>query len=319
MKHPHSASGLLLACAALILAPGCPPPNSGPPPTAAFQADVVSGNAPLTVQFTDASTPGGSPVLTWAWDFGDGRRAFVPSPRHTYVCPGAYEVALTVVTAAGRDTATLAVVVGPGAVAWPACDGEGEGEGAPEGEGEGEGTPEGEGEGGGDPGLTLTRTFPDGATYTPGQPVVVRLRLEYDGVGAVTALALRETQPLGWTFGGFRSGTTSQPPIAPAPGSAGTLEFAWITVPAFPVTLEYALQAPASATGAQNFTAVAIYRKGAGELQSNPAPGVAQPAKSAARLGVLLDQIAAWNVSGDGDFGPLLDAIQTYGQTAPPR
>ncbi|MDL1876938.1 PKD domain-containing protein, partial [Cytophagia bacterium CHB2] len=39
------------------------------PPDANFSATVVSGNAPLTVQFVDEST--GDPTA-WSWDFGDG-------------------------------------------------------------------------------------------------------------------------------------------------------------------------------------------------------------------------------------------------------
>ncbi|MFY1642828.1 PKD domain-containing protein, partial [Methanoculleus bourgensis] len=39
------------------------------PPTANFTANVTSGTAPLTLQFTDTST--GDPT-TWFWDFGDG-------------------------------------------------------------------------------------------------------------------------------------------------------------------------------------------------------------------------------------------------------
>jgi len=39
-------------------------------PEAAFTANIVSGNAPLKVTFTDIGT-GGVPT-SWYWDFGDG-------------------------------------------------------------------------------------------------------------------------------------------------------------------------------------------------------------------------------------------------------
>jgi PKD repeat protein len=75
------------------------------PPTAGFSANVTAGNAPLTVQFTDAST--GSPTA-WSWNFGDGRTSIAQSPSHTYSTAGTYTVALTVTNAGGSDTETKA-------------------------------------------------------------------------------------------------------------------------------------------------------------------------------------------------------------------
>jgi PKD repeat protein len=318
---PLAALSLLLA--ACVLA-GCPDPPPGTPPAAAFTLDTTAGTAPLPVQFTDASLPGSAPILTWAWDFGDGRRSFLPSPAHTFLCPGDFTVSLTVVTAAGQSSASRAVLVSPGVITSDFCsneegegDLEGEGEGDLEGEGDGgaEGEGEGEGEGDGEPEMLLTRSFPDGATYTPGEPLVVQLLLEYSGSGAVTALAVRETQPFGWTYAGPRPGTSSSPPIAPVVGRAGELEFAWVSTPAFPVTLEFAVQPPAGATGAQNLSAVIIYRKGSGELRSNTVTTTVQPAAAkAARMSVLLDAIAGWNASGGAELGPVLDAVEQFGR-----
>jgi PKD repeat protein len=45
-----------------------------------------------SVQFTDTS----SGVSTWDWDFGDGRRASVRNPVHTYAVRGTYAVVLWV-------------------------------------------------------------------------------------------------------------------------------------------------------------------------------------------------------------------------------
>jgi hypothetical protein len=66
---------------------------------AAFSATPVSGNVPLTVNFTDASfttAPGG--VATWAWDVnGDGTDDyFTQNPTHTYICPGSFTVTLRI-------------------------------------------------------------------------------------------------------------------------------------------------------------------------------------------------------------------------------
>jgi len=74
-----------------------------PAPVAAFTADVTSGTAPLTVQFTDAST--GTPT-SWAWDFtNDGTvDSIAPSPSHIYDTAGTYTVNLTVSNAGGSDS-----------------------------------------------------------------------------------------------------------------------------------------------------------------------------------------------------------------------
>jgi PKD repeat protein len=73
------------------------------PPVAAFSGTPTSGEAPLTVQFTDAST--GDPT-SWSWTFGDGGTASTQNPGHTYADPGVYTVALTATNAQGSDTVT---------------------------------------------------------------------------------------------------------------------------------------------------------------------------------------------------------------------
>ena len=59
--------------------------------TADFSASPLTGEAPLTVQFTDRST--GSPE-TWEWDFGDGGTSSAKNPSHTYSRAGTYTVSL---------------------------------------------------------------------------------------------------------------------------------------------------------------------------------------------------------------------------------
>src|SRR6185503_12952129 len=73
-------------------------------PVAEFSGTPVSGDAPLTVNFTDLSTPGTSPITSWAWNFGDGGTSTAQSPSHTFTAPGSYTVALTVASLAGGDT-----------------------------------------------------------------------------------------------------------------------------------------------------------------------------------------------------------------------
>jgi len=72
-------------------------------PTASFTGSPTSGNAPLTVNFTDQST--GNPT-SWSWDFGDGGTSTEQNPSHTYNDPGTYTVKLTVSNSCGSDTET---------------------------------------------------------------------------------------------------------------------------------------------------------------------------------------------------------------------
>ncbi|OEU42161.1 hypothetical protein BGV40_11005 [Methanosarcina sp. Ant1] len=67
-----------------------------------FSASPTSGNAPLTVAFTDAST--GS-LKEWYWTFGDGTYSTTQNPVHTYNKAGKYTVGLTVTNDDG-DTKT---------------------------------------------------------------------------------------------------------------------------------------------------------------------------------------------------------------------
>jgi len=68
-----------------------------------FSATPLSGDAPLEVTFTDAST--GSPV-SWSWDFdNDGTAdATTQNPSHTYSNAGTYTVSLTVSDGTDSDT-----------------------------------------------------------------------------------------------------------------------------------------------------------------------------------------------------------------------
>ncbi len=84
-----------------------------PMPTAAFSADPISGDMPLTVQFTDASNGNGETITAWAWDFeNDGIvDSTAQNPSHTFMAvdpSSTYTVSLTVTTVNGTDTETKA-------------------------------------------------------------------------------------------------------------------------------------------------------------------------------------------------------------------
>jgi|GEM_PF-4394010 len=74
-----------------------------PPFVADFSASLLTGLAPLTVQFTDLST--GNPT-GWSWDFDtDGTEdASSQNPQFTYNNPGTYTVTLTISSSTATDT-----------------------------------------------------------------------------------------------------------------------------------------------------------------------------------------------------------------------
>jgi PKD repeat protein len=80
-----------------------PAPAPPPPPTVVFSGFPLSGVAPLSVAFTDASS--GSPT-SWAWDFtGDGvTDSTQQNPTATYATPGDYTVGLSATSANGTGS-----------------------------------------------------------------------------------------------------------------------------------------------------------------------------------------------------------------------
>ncbi len=79
--------------------------GSGSTLSAAFSADVTSGYAPLTVNFTDATT-GGTPPYTYAWDFQNDSNddSSIENPSFVFDTEGTYSVKLTVTDAASRTS-----------------------------------------------------------------------------------------------------------------------------------------------------------------------------------------------------------------------
>lgn len=75
---------------------------SSTPPVAAFSGTPTSGNTPLTVAFTDAST---NTPTSWYWEFGDGSSTnnTAQNPVHAYSSAGTYSVNLTATNGDGSD------------------------------------------------------------------------------------------------------------------------------------------------------------------------------------------------------------------------
>ncbi len=86
------------------------------PPVAAFSGSPTSGDYPLNVSFTDAST---NTPTSWSWTFGDGGTSTAQDPSHTYTAEGTYTVTLTATNSCGSDGETKTGYI---TVTTPPCD-----------------------------------------------------------------------------------------------------------------------------------------------------------------------------------------------------
>lgn len=88
-------------------------------PKAAFNADPITGPAPLTVLFTDSSEN----AVAWFWDFGEPNTSTPTTDQytsHTYITPGTYIAILTVSSTDGlTDTAAATITVAESPVPIP--------------------------------------------------------------------------------------------------------------------------------------------------------------------------------------------------------
>jgi gliding motility-associated-like protein len=99
---------------------GCSPPATSTVtvtvltiPSVNFSADVLSGCAPLCVNFTDASSVNSGTINTWNWNFGGTEGGSnLQNPTHCFINPGQYSISLTVTSNSGctNDTTITAMI-----------------------------------------------------------------------------------------------------------------------------------------------------------------------------------------------------------------
>ncbi|MCB0854619.1 MAG: PKD domain-containing protein, partial [Bacteroidetes bacterium] len=95
--------------------------SSNQPPVADFTASTTFGCGPLSVTFTDLSTPA---ATSWSWSFPGATPATSnqPNPSVVYASPGFYPVTLTATNAFGSDMITKSSYIIVNACAPVNCD-----------------------------------------------------------------------------------------------------------------------------------------------------------------------------------------------------
>jgi PKD repeat protein len=76
-------------------------PAGSTAPVASFSANATSGTAPMSVNFSSASTGN---ITSYAWTFGDGTTSTLQNPSHAYANAGVYTVSLKVTGPGGSNT-----------------------------------------------------------------------------------------------------------------------------------------------------------------------------------------------------------------------
>ncbi|HXH19269.1 MAG TPA: PKD domain-containing protein, partial [Chitinophagales bacterium] len=72
-------------------------------PTVNFSASKTLACAGEDISFTDQTSLGDAPLVSWRWDFGDGNTSTQSNPTNTYTNPGTYTVVLEVTDANGCE------------------------------------------------------------------------------------------------------------------------------------------------------------------------------------------------------------------------
>ncbi|HEU4390381.1 MAG TPA: right-handed parallel beta-helix repeat-containing protein [Blastocatellia bacterium] len=80
------------------------------PPTVQISATPLSGQAPLSVNFTAVASDSDGQVVGYAWDFGDGQSATTPATLHVYNSSGNYTARVTVTDNAGASASATAAI-----------------------------------------------------------------------------------------------------------------------------------------------------------------------------------------------------------------
>ncbi len=92
------------------------------PPVPDFTGSPVTGTFPLTVFFSDQSTPNSGPyaVNAWDWDFGDNStHSSLQNPTHVYQTTGTYNVILSITSPGWTSQKIKTAYITPGGTPFP--------------------------------------------------------------------------------------------------------------------------------------------------------------------------------------------------------
>lgn len=92
--------------------------------TASFTATPLSGDAPLlvSVDASGSSTPNGTTITDYSWNFGNGTTGSGVTTSYTYTTPGTYFITLAITNSDGQNaTSNLSVTVNPESCSAPAA------------------------------------------------------------------------------------------------------------------------------------------------------------------------------------------------------
>ncbi|MEO0900085.1 MAG: PKD domain-containing protein [Bacteroidota bacterium] len=102
----------VLGCRDTLLLPNAVQVDNGP--SASFSPTDTANCTPLSLNFINTSTPGGAPLASYSWDFGNGQTSSLINPSITYGTSGVYTVEMIVTDASGcTDTATHIMTARP--------------------------------------------------------------------------------------------------------------------------------------------------------------------------------------------------------------
>jgi len=265
-----------VSVATLLGGGGCP---ANMPPTVMFDASPKMGNVPLTVNFQDESMTGGTPIVSWNWEFGDGGTSTQQNPAHIYDEAGTFDVTLTVTDEADQTASFTEedfIVAGQ------------------------------------ETRLVMERIFPADGVYLPGETIEVTLRFEKAGDDPITAFGAEEILPDDWTFLGLvRNGegedaglpdNVTQPTFEGESGP-NVLELAWFQVPDFPIEFTYQMDVPDDESDPRQFTGFGLFRVEAGEeQQTNVVDDEASPIGGTGDFSE--DMVISRRVSNNGRYTP---------------
>jgi hypothetical protein len=117
------------------------------------------------------------------------------------------------------------------------------------------------------PCVHVSRSVPAGK-YTPGKPLAILVKIEEQCEEEFSSIGFIEEIPKNWSFVGMETRTGEAPVIFPPEDMTGTLGFAWITVPLFPVEIQYTIKPQAVSEEPLVISGHALYRFDAGEHRS---------------------------------------------------